>query len=713
MESIKQNLWDLQGMWCNNCARSIQKKIQSLPGVLDCRVSFLTSSISLEWNLDLLSEDEIEKKISSLGYRLQKFNAEFDREEKLENRQKDLYSKLAVGALFGMWTMMAAWVQYLDFNFSIDEETRWWLQVFSLCTSLPVLFYSGLDILRMAIRNLLHGILSLDVLIAFASISSFLFSLINLIVGEQNIYFDTSVALIIILLVGRLIELQHLKNTQNFIKRLAKDVPIEVRLQKNSKEEAADISQIRKGDRIRVLPGEIFPIDGILLSLTTEVDRSRFSGESEPKVVMKGEHVEAGSRNISHEVIVETQLQQGLRQIDLIAKYIHKSLTEKGHANQSIEFVLRFFLPIVIGIGLLSAALAFSAGTSWSEAVSRFFSVVIIACPCALSLAWPLTVQALSRTGFSKGILIQNPAKLFSITDRQSLFLDKTGTLTEGKIAIDDVEILQGHTEEELFNNAFVAEAGSLHPISEAIARKATQKTRPAGSIKNVPGEGIIWRSHHSQQTILVGNHRLLESSGTGNPFLEKTGIFVVKNGQVLGRFFVKDKIRSNLKVVIEGLINKGVRVYILSGDDQEKCIEIARELSIPASQVFGSLSPSEKLEKMKLYRDEDTTIFFGDGVNDGPCLAEADLGVSVEGSTQGSTLASSIHLNSGSVDRFSEILELSKRLKGKFKSNLIWASSYNLALIPIAGIGLISPSFSALAMLLSSLSVTINSFRT
>jgi heavy metal translocating P-type ATPase len=703
-------------MWCTSCANAVERLLARQPGVLDAKVSFTAESAHVQWDPRQITLARLLEPVARLGYTAVPEEASRDRRAHLAREVRALQLRLVVAAVFSMWVMLAQWALYLDSAHQIPVATRYGLALFAGATTLPVLFYSGWPFLRAAWRTLRAGAPGMDVLVAGGALVAFVFSIWRLLAGSAEVYFDSAAMIVTLLLAGRLIEhLIRARATDTVHSLLSLPAETVSVMEVDGSEHQVLGKRVKPGAYVRVHPGERIAIDGVIESGASILDRSILTGESTPVEVAPGDTVAAGSLNGTGALIVRVTAGQGQRRIDAIARVVRQMLARKTASEAMAERFTRYLVPLVLVVAVMTFAMGVLRDMSPSVAIEHAMAVLIITCPCALGLATPLALMAGAGRAARSGILFQNVEAIEKSARIDTVFLDKTGTLTLGQPTVVGIHTAQGISNEQLLTAAATAEGGSEHPLARAVRDAVQNVDDRIGTPRAIPGSGVVWTGPDADQ-IVVGTRALLEQHGV-KPLTEAphqdTVVHVAKNGRALGYLRFADKVRPGAREAIARLSERGIVLAVLTGDRSAPALALARTVGLPADAVHADQSPEAKAQRILERRAAGHIVaFVGDGLNDGPALAAADFGIAVQNTCASSAAAAAVVVMDGGVERLLEILALGRRTARVMRQNLAWAVSYNLLALPLAVSGVVSPSLAAAAMVLSSLSVTLNACR-
>ena len=730
----------VKGMTCASCVSRVEKNISSLDGILDVKVNLATEQAIIKYYSFLISFDDLKESVDKAGYQLFKTNEYFyTDEEKLKIKdQATLKTELAFSAIVSILVMV------LSFK-GKEIFAHAHLNIILFVLAAPVQFYCGRKFYIGAWKGIRHGYTDMNTLIAVGTSSAYLYSsvvtffpsFISHIEGNAEVFFDTSVMIISLVLLGRWLESFAKKNASIAVRKLMNLQPKIAKVERQGIEKDVEISELIVGDRILVRPGDRIPVDGKLYEGSSSVDESMITGESVPAEKSVGDDVYGASINKTGFFKMKAKRLGKDSTLAQIIKLVENAQNSKAPIQKLADKIAGIFVPLIIGIALVSFVFWWFFGSSVADIQSSFFafslmifiSVLIIACPCALGLATPMAILVGTGKGAKMGILIKGGDALERIEKLDTIVFDKTGTLTLGKPEVTD--ILQANQTQwdagQILSLAASLEKGSEHPIALAIEVEAKRKgvSFESPTIFNaLPGFGI--EGAIKNRKVLIGNKTLMINKKIDiSPVkadLEKladqgkTTILVCIDGYVAGLIATKDVVKSNVKEVIKSLKTMGLEIIMLTGDNAKATKPVADQIGI--DRVISEVLPSEKAAEIKRLQNSNCCVaMVGDGINDAPALAAADVGIALGSGTDVAMDASDITLVGSDIRAVVDSIKLSKATMSKIRQNLFWAFIYNILGIPIAagilypsfGI-LLQPVFAAAAMSLSSLFVVGNS---
>jgi len=716
------------GMTCASCVRTIETALRELPGMLDVKVNLATEKATVSYDPALVNMDDIQKTIEEFGYRFLGVEGEesIDIEKEVRERHlKDMKRKLIVAWTFGgiMAFMNYRWLFGLDF----EIPHMLWIQ-FILAT--PVIVYSGKEIFLKAVRSLRNKTLNMDVMYAMGVGSAYMASIlatVGVLPKEYNFY-EASVLLLAFLLLGKYLEHVAKGRTSEAIKKLMSLQAKKATVIRDGKEVEVPIAQVRVGEVVIVKPGEKIPVDGVVIEGESYVDESMITGEPIPNLKKKGDEVIGGTINKNSVLKIEAKRVGGDTVLAQIIKLVEEAQNTRPPIQRIADRIVTYFIPVVLVIALVSFVYwYFIAKEPLLFAFTTLISVLVIACPCAFGLATPTALTVGMGKGAEMGILIKNGEVLEIARKATIVLFDKTGTLTKGKPEVTDVIALDME-EKELLGLVASAEKRSEHPLGEAIVRKAQElglELEEPEQFEAITGKGV--RARVSGREVLAGNRKLFRENGyVIDDNIEKilhkledeakTAVMVAIDGKIVGVIGIADTIKEGAREAIEELHKMGKKVGMITGDNRRTAEAIARQLNI--DYVLAEVLPQDKANEVKKLQERgEVVIFVGDGINDAPALAQADVGIAVSSGTDIAMESGDIVLMKNDLRDVVRAIKLSQKTLSKIKQNFFWALVYNTILIPAAAgalyptFGIIfRPEWAAAAMAMSSVSVVTNS---
>ena len=736
MEHEKKSIsMPIEGMTCAACNAAIERKLKKTSGVSFVNVNLATEKAQIEYDPEEIRISEIKEIIVKLGYNPKELDKEESFEEKEELKKKEISSMwfkfklaisfaipllvIAMGPMVDMPLFKALHPMHNPLNYAL-------LQIILL---IPII-YAGRNFYTVGYKALVSRAPVMDSLIAVGTASAILYSFYSvyqIVIGDkmavEHMYFETAGVIITLILLGKTLETLSKGRTSDAIKALIGLRPKTALVRTEKSEIILPIEELEVGDEIIVKPGEKIPVDGVIVEGYSTVDESMLTGESMPIEKYVGDSVVGASVNKSGSFVFRATKVGKDTMLSQIIRFMEDAQGSKAPIARMADLVSGYFVQAVFVIAFIAAVAWFIYSSSSVQALKIFVAVLVIACPCSLGLATPTAIMVGTGVGAEKGILVKNGEALEMAHKVNVIVFDKTGTITEGKPQVTKIVSVGSYTNEEILALASSAEYLSEHPLGNAIVEKAKEAQieiiKPEEFI-SIPGGGV--QAKIGLQQILIGNKRLIESRGIEVDFLEDvlmqlwdngwSAMIVVIDGHPQGVIAAADVIKKEAYETIHNLKTSGLDVYMITGDNEHTARTIAKQAGI--ENVLAEVMPEGKAKAVQQIKEETGSViaFVGDGINDAPALAVADIGIAVGSGTDIAIESAGIVLLKDNLADVDTAIRLSRATIRNIKQNLFWAFFYNSIGIPIAALGLLSPIFAAAAMSLSSVSVVSNALR-
>ena len=734
----------IEGMTCASCAQTIEKAVGKLSGVDKASVNLATEKMQVSYNPSAISVSDVTGAVSNSGYAAvlettdTQDNSRAEKREKKEKRMKQLLNRFGISIIFTIPVLIISMGHMAGmplpnivdpminaFNFSLLQ----------LILTLPIMVVSW-EYFQKGFKSLFKGHPNMDSLIALGTAAAFVYSLAATIgtgLGYGNfsdlLYYEVTGVILALHTLGLFLEERSKGQMSSAIEKLVNLAPKTARVIRNGVEQEITVDEVALGDVIRVRPGESMPVDGVVVEGRTSVDESMLTGESIPVEKESGDEVIGASINKNGSIDYRATRVGSDTTLSQIIKLVEDAQGSKAPIARMADIITGYFVPIVIALAVLAGIAWLIAGQSGIFALSVIITTLVIACPCALGLATPTSIMVGTGKGAEHGVLIKSGEALETTHNLDTIVFDKTGTLTEGKPIVTDILVTPLITKENLLYYAASGETGSEHPLGEAIVQKSKEENMTLAKpdhFEAIPGHGI--RVEIEGKDMYIGNRKLMLEQKIDLSSMEKesdrladegkTPMYLSVDGELAGIIAVADTLKENSMKAVKELRRRGVEVIMITGDNKRTAKAIAKQVGIDS--VLSEVLPEDKAEEVKKLQEAGKKVaMVGDGINDAPALAQADIGIAVGSGTDVAIESADIVLMRNDLTTVLTAIDLSHATLRNIKQNLFWAFAYNLVGIPVAmgllyifGGPLMSPIFAAVAMSFSSVSVLLNALR-
>lgn len=722
----------VRGMTCAACSARIEKKLRATPGVVAATVNLAAEKATIEYNPAETGPSELMNTVTGLGYEARLVGESQDREKEEREREiKRQVSLFVFSAIFSAPLLLGMLGMLQPFHHFMPAFLHNSLFQFFIAT--PVQVIAGYQFYRDSYIALKNRSANMSVLVALGTSAAYIYSVVvtfwGHLLGLHDVYFESSAVLLTLILLGKMLEAKAKGKTSEALKKLAGLQAKTARVVRDGVEADIPVAEVVVGDLIVVRPGEKVPVDGIVREGSSAVDESMLTGESLPVDKKEGDQVTGATINKFGAFKFEATKVGSDTALAQIIRIVEEAQGSKAPIQRMADVISGYFVPAVIGFAVITLLGWYFAGEpgNLTRAVLNFTAVLVIACPCALGLATPTSIMVGTGKGAEHGILIKGGEHLERAHKVNAVIMDKTGTITHGEPVMTDLVPAPGFDgkEELLLRLAGAAEKGSEHPLAQAVVKKAgagREGLEPARSFTALPGRGI--EAEIGERSVLIGTRLLMLEKGAELPqgFEEivenlesqgKTVMLMALDGKAAAALAVADTIKETSKEAVAALKKMGVEVWMLTGDNLRTAGFIARQVGIDEKHVLAQVLPEDKAGKVRELRQQGLVVgMVGDGINDAPALAEADVGFAIGSGTDVAIEAADIVLVRGDLRSVADSIALSRATIRNIRQNLFWAFIYNVIGLPIAALGFLSPVVAGMAMALSSVSVVSNALR-
>ena len=709
-------LYTVEGMWCTSCALAIEHRLRRLPGVSRAGVDYLSATLLVEGAPAALDRARLAATLGRLGYRLCDLEAAPDARQRLDSESRALAGRLLAAAVFGMWTMLASLLIYAGAlpEPRLERVLAWVSGAFAL----PVVTLAAWPFYRAAWRTLRAGRPGMDALVSLGVMGALAVSLWLLWRGSAEVYFDTAVMLVVLLLAGRWVETLARYRGLRALEGLA-PLPAQVcRLDAGGEEAWVPVADVAVGERLRVASGEPLALDGELLDAAARLDLALLTGESRPRTLTRGARLSAGCRNLGVPFTLRVTAGVGERRLDGLYRQVQALQAGKGELRRLAERFAAWLSPAALALALVTLAALLLAGVAPEEAAVRALSVLVVACPCAVGLAVPIASLAGTTRSLEAGVVFRDPAALELAGQVRAVAFDKTGTLTLGALRLAVLRPAPGVAERDLLALAARAEWGSEHPLGLAIRAAAAEAgidpgQGPAGLVE-YPGQGREAREADGTR-LCIGSPDWLAERGAapargeaGPPWASEVAL--ARNGRWLGTLWLEDAPHPSAPATLAALGRRGLALALISGDRPALVRRLGRRLGLAPGTCYGGRSPEAK--RYLVTALPSPTLYVGDGINDAPALAAATVGVATAQASAAARDVAAIQLLGQGVQGVASAIAVARATRRVMRQNLALSALYNALALGLAAWMVIPPQVAVLAMVASSLSVVANAAR-
>ena len=729
---MKRIILAIDGMTCSACSNGLEKYLNKQNGIIEANVNLVMANASIIYDENILNIDKLNEFVKQAGF---KSLGEF-KEINLETKSKKEKNK------FIIFTILAIILMYISMGHMVNLPTLNILDPmqnpinYTICLFIFAIIFIiyGFDILKNGYKNLIHKTPNMDTLVGIGVLSSFLYSIYSMVMiikgnieYTHNLYFESTAIVIYFIKLGRYLDKISKDKTKEAIQKLVKITPSSAVIKVDGIEKKVTLDEIKKGYIVISKPGEKIAVDGEIIEGKAHLDESFITGESKPASKTKGDKVIAGSINYDGYIEYKAEKIGKESTISEIVRAVIEASNTKAPIAKIADTVSGYFVPAVIIIAIITFIAYIIMGYPFSESLIRFVTILVVACPCSLGLATPLAIVIAEGICAKNGILVKKSEILENARKTNTIIFDKTGTLTHGKLQITEIKNYSNIEKNKLLQLVGSIESKTTHPIGMAFEKYLEENNIPKLQVKefgNITGLGLVGKVEN--QKLIIGNSKILKEYNVENVYkkdeeeLTKKGnsiVYVANTERVLALIGVNDTLRENAQKVITELNKNKIQTIMLTGDNKETAEKIAKEIGI--TKIYANVLPKEKVQVIKRLKEENKYVMMcGDGINDSPALATADIGVSVNSGTDIAMDSSDVILTKNDLNSILNLIHISKKTVRNIKQNLFWAFFYNCLMIPVAigvfaGIGItINPMIASLAMVFSSITVILNALR-
>ncbi len=699
----------IEGIHCSACVWLNEKVLHQSEGIIEAEINFTTHKAHIVWDEEEISLSQIIQKIRSIGYNAYPYDASLQ-EERTDKARKVYYARLLVGVFATMNVMWLAIAQYAGYFTGISEEHKKILQGAEFALATPTLFYTGWVYFRGAYFGLKNHFINMDFLVATGATLTYLYSIYAMVTQIGETYFESTIMIITFVFVGKYLEILSKKSAVDTLDHLTGSLPTEVMIVDDGEKHAISVENVQEGDLIEVRAGEKIVIDGEIVTGEGSFDESSLSGESRPVWKHPGDEIVSGSINLDGLIRYRATKRYGDSMIANIVSLLETSLSKKPHIEKLANQISGYFSAAILSIALITFFAWLGLGHGFERSLIVAISVIVIACPCALGLATPMATLVGIGTASKRGILFKEAGYLESFAKCDTLVLDKTGTITEGRLEVVELQEYEGFEP----NLVYALVKSSTHPISRGVANYLEENfeldTKIFQNVQEIKARGL--RASLEGHEIVAGNATMIQEEGIELPSLEAMSHFIVSiDKKVVAIFYLEDRLKEGAKEILAKFRKDGLRIIMLTGDNRGVADKIATELGL--DEYYAQLMPLEKSAFIdRLHDERHRVVMVGDGVNDAVSLAKSDIAIAMGSGADVSVEVSDVVLLNDSMHSLYEAYHISHTTFRNIKENLALSLVYNMITVPLAVLGFVIPLVAAFSMSLSSLLVVANALR-
>lgn len=729
---MKNIILSIEGMTCSACSNGLEKYLNKQNGIINASVNLVMANATINYDEKILDIDKLEKFVKQAGFTSKGIFKEFKIEKK-SKIEKYAFVIFTILAIFIMYVSMGH-MMHLPVPSVFDPHVNPEIYTITLFVGSVLFLIYASDILKNGFKNLIHLIPNMDTLVMIGVMSSFLYSIFGMYKVSQgdtsytmNLYFESTAIVIYFIKLGRYLDGISKEKTKEAIQKLVKITPNKAVLEINGEEKEVTLDEIKKGNVLISKPGEKIAVDGVIIEGKAHIDESFITGESKPSEKNVDDKVVAGSLNYDGYIKYKAERIGRDSTVSEIVRLVIEASNTKAPIAKIADKISGCFVTSVILIAIATLLGYLLFGSDFKTALEVFVTILVVACPCSLGLATPLAIVVSEGLCASNGILVKKSEILENAAKVNTIVFDKTGTLTYGKLKISKINKYTNKDESEIMRIARALESASTHPIAQAFSEYVKEKDLEKLEVQdfeNIAGYGIT--GCINGEKYFIGNRKIIEKNNIKNEHVsdeEKLAadgnsiVYISNEKEVLALVGVNDIVRNDTEEVIKKLNERNINTIMLTGDNEATAQKVASKLGI--TKVISDVLPSEKVEVVKKLKSENAYVMMcGDGINDSPALANADIGVSMKSGTDIAMDSSDVILTKNDLNSVLKLIIISEKTVKNIKQNLFWAFFYNALMIPIAmgaakPIGIsINPMIASLAMVLSSITVILNALR-